>query len=99
MLSFRSDRHVLSFRSDRHVLEYAERAFEVLDFHVYDDRVGIVSGSEPGSAYLTPASASRSRSDARRSAWAIEPCGTAATSAATMSTAAAKANAHPRPPG
>ncbi|MGK5680735.1 class I SAM-dependent methyltransferase [Actinoplanes sp. URMC 104] len=30
-----------SFRSDRQLLEYAERAFEILDFHVYDDHAGI----------------------------------------------------------
>lgn len=41
----REDQHVparfFSFRSDRQLLEYAEGAFEVLDFHVYDDHAGI----------------------------------------------------------
>jgi SAM-dependent methyltransferase len=40
-----NDQHVparfFSFRSDRQLLEYAERHFEVLDFHVYDNRAGI----------------------------------------------------------
>ncbi|MBL7257100.1 class I SAM-dependent methyltransferase [Paractinoplanes lichenicola] len=39
------DQHVpprfFSFRSDRQLLEYAREVFEVLDFHVYDDRAGI----------------------------------------------------------
>ncbi|GAB2626347.1 hypothetical protein Aab01nite_65920 [Paractinoplanes abujensis] len=39
------DQHVparfFSFRSDRQLLEYAREVFEVLDFHVYDDRAGV----------------------------------------------------------
>ncbi|WP_250001428.1 bifunctional 2-polyprenyl-6-hydroxyphenol methylase/3-demethylubiquinol 3-O-methyltransferase UbiG [Actinoplanes sp. M2I2] len=30
-----------SFRSDRQLLRFAERAFDVLDFHAYDDRTGV----------------------------------------------------------
>ncbi|MBM2619128.1 class I SAM-dependent methyltransferase [Actinoplanes sp. LDG1-06] len=39
------DQHVpprfFSFRSDRQLLAHAAEAFEILDFHVYDDRAGI----------------------------------------------------------